>query len=45
MREFKDSITGHDDKDKDQDEKVALPPAAVAASDTAARDRERDSVS
>ena len=43
MREFKDSITGKDDEKKD--EKVALPPAAVAASDTAARDRERDSVS
>jgi len=45
MREFKDSITG-DNKDKESDEdKVALPPAAVAASDVAARDRERDSVS
>jgi sec-independent protein translocase protein TatA len=43
MREFKDSITGKDD-DKKDDEKVALPPAAVAASD-APRERERDSVS
>jgi sec-independent protein translocase protein TatA len=45
MREFKDSITGNHDEKDENDDKVALPPAAVAASDTAARDRERDSVS
>jgi sec-independent protein translocase protein TatA len=43
MREFKDSVTG-DNKDKESDDKVALPPAAVAASD-APRERERDSIS
>jgi sec-independent protein translocase protein TatA len=43
MREFKDSITGSD-KDEKDDDKVALPPAAVAATD-APRERERDSIS
>jgi len=46
MREFKDSVTGDDSKD-DDDEPVSLPPAESAPppAPAASQSRERDSVS
>jgi sec-independent protein translocase protein TatA len=39
MREFKDSISGRGDDDRDEDERAELPPSRTA------RERERDTVS